>query len=143
MSQTVVLDNGQQLIINTDTTKIFIWDNRFDSAGMNNSGYTTVVYPAGTVLGRVLATGRVTPYTSANQLRIVGVLNEDQVIPAGTTKTVFYCVSGDVAPEGIVLQGSDTLDTIVNGQLIRDRIAGETVGIKLTPGAELTKFDNS
>ena len=63
-TQTEALNNGQQAIINTDTSKIFLWDNRYESATYNNGGYTDVTLQAGTVMGRITSTGRVVPLQS-------------------------------------------------------------------------------
>lgn len=140
-----VLNTGQQAITNVETSKIFIWENRFDKAEYTNSTYDAVTLPAGTVLGRSSSTLEVKPLTSGatdGSQFPVGILNETHTIEAGDTKTLAYCVYGDVAKEMVVLQGSDTLDTVVSSKTIGDRIASDTVGIRLVATDELTGFDN-
>jgi len=144
-TQTIGLNNGQQLNVNTDTSKIFIWDNRFDKGLYTNSGYTEATILAGTVMGRVSSSGAIVPFTSGasnGSQYIIGVLNEDHVLQAGETKEVYYCVSGDVAAEMLLFQGSDSLTTVVDGRQIKDKIGADTIGIKLVTAVDLTKFDN-
>jgi hypothetical protein len=144
-TQTVSLNSGNQAIIKTDVSKIFLWNNRFESADYTNGGGAPVTLPAGTLLGRINASGKVTPLTSAavdGSQFPCGVLNEDWTVAAGATQKVSFCVAGDVAEEKVILQGTDTLSTVVSGRTIRDRIAGDTLGIKLVAGTELTKYDN-
>lgn len=144
-SQSIVLNNGQQAIINTDRSKIFVWNNRYDKADYTNGGGSPVTLLAGTLMGRISASGKVIPLASAaadgSQFPI-GILNEDHVVAAGATASVFYCVAGDVAEEKVILAGADTLETVVSGQRMRDRITSYT-GIKLVRATEMTAYDNS
>ena len=140
-----VLNTGQQAITNVDTSKIFIWNNRFDSAEYTNSTYDAVTLPAGTVLGRNSSTLEVKPLTSGasdGSQFPVGILNNTHTVEAGDTVTLAYCVAGDVAKEKVLLQGSDDLDTVVSSKTIGDRVGSDTVGIKLVATNELTGFDN-
>lgn len=144
-NQTVSLNTGNQAIIKTDTAKIFLWNNRYESADYTNGGGAPVVLPKGTVMGRINATGKVAPLTSAavdGSQFPCGILNEDWTVAAGATQNVSFCVAGDVAEEKVILQGADTLATVVTGRTLRDRIASDTVGIKLVAGTELTGYDN-
>lgn len=145
-SQTTDLNNGQQAIIDTDVSKVFVWNNRYDSFDYNNGGYDSVTLAAGTVMGRISATGKVKPLRSDNgdgsQLPI-GILAEDVTVAAGETKSVSVCVEGDVVQSKLVFDKSgDTVDTVVSGKRLRDRIGSDTVGVKLVGGDELTAADN-
>jgi hypothetical protein len=143
--QEVILNNGQQMIVNTDLAKIFVWDNRFESANYTNSTYDPVTLPAGTLMGKISATQEIVPLTSAasdGSQFPVGVLNQTSVIAAGATVALAYCVSGDVVESGVILQGADTMDTVISSRSIRDRIGADTVGVKLVGSTELTGFDN-
>jgi len=144
--QTVKLNTGQQAIIDTDVSKIFVWDNRFDTFPFNNDGYDDVTLKAGTVMGRISATGKIKPLRSDNadgsELPI-GILNQGRIFTAGETVDIAICVAGDVVSDKLVFEKSgDTLDTVVDGKRLRDRIGSDTVGIKLVGGTELTKTDN-
>jgi hypothetical protein len=144
MSQTLGINNGQQLTVNTDTSKIFLWDNRFDKGSYVNSTYVTATILAGTVVGMTTA-GALVPFTSGasnGSQYIVGILNEDHVLEAGESKEIYFCVSGDVAEEMLLFQGSDNLGTVVGGRRVREKIAAETVGINLIASTDLTKNDN-
>jgi hypothetical protein len=144
-SQSVVLNTGQQAIINTERSKIFIWNNRYDSADYTNGGGSPVTLAAGTLLGRISATGKVIPLASAaadgSQFPL-GILADDYTVAAGATVKVYYGMAGDVAEEKVILAGSDTLETVVSGQRMRDRITSYT-GIKLVKSTDLTNYDNS
>jgi len=144
-SQEVILNNGQQMIVNTDLSKIFVWMNRFENADYTNSTYDPITLEAGTLMGRVSATQEIVPLTSGasdgSQVP-VGVLNQTCVIDGGSTVSLAICVAGDVVESGVILQGSDTMDTVISGRSIRDRIGADTVGIKLVGGTEMTGFDN-
>jgi hypothetical protein len=129
-----------------DISKIFIWSNRYEEGTLNNASGGVLDYLPGTVLGRIAATGKLVPCTS-------GATDGSQV-PVGVLKTmvsqladgadalVNICISGDVAEEKLILDGSDTLDTDYNGRILRDRLAGDTMGIKAIEGTDLTGFDN-
>lgn len=144
-SQTVVLNNGQQAHITTDVSKIFLWNNRYESALYNNSAYGSVTLSAGTLMGRVAATGWIKPLASGaadGSQFPVGILANDITVDGGALETVSICVAGDVAEEKIILQGSDTMETTISSRRLRDRIAADTVGIKLITSTEMTGYDN-
>lgn len=149
MSQTVVNNTGNQAQVNTDTSKIFVFDNRYENSTYDktNSTYDDIVIPAGTLMGRIAATQKVIPLASGasdgSQFPI-GILAEDVTVPASSTvsKSVSICVAGDVAQSKIVLDGSDTLSTVISARSIFDRIQADTVGIKLVSTTEMTDYDN-
>jgi hypothetical protein len=143
-----VLNTGQQAITNYNTAKIFIYNNRFQNETYVNSGYVAVSIPAGTVMGRITATGTVIPMTSGatdgSQIPM-GVLACDLTsIAAGASVPVTVCIAGDVAKEQIVLQSPDTFATVIaaRSQTIFDLLTGGSMGIKIVPGSELTQTDN-
>lgn len=145
-TQTVILNNGQQAILDTDTSKIFLWDNRFETGNRTNSTYVDENLVAGTVMGRVSATQKLVPLQSDaadGSQTPVGILNKDWVILAGVTQAVSICVAGDVAEEKLIFtKAGDDLDTVISGRSLRDRIGGDTVGVKLVSSTENTGVDN-
>lgn len=148
MSQYSIVDNtGKQLFVNTDLSKIFIRDNRYESDNyINNSTYNPITLSAGTVMGRISATGILVPFTSTasdGSQYILGVLADDFVLGAGITQTAPVCVAGDVVADKLifVLPG-DGLETVVSGRRVKDKIQGETVAIKIVYSTEMTDFDN-
>lgn len=143
-SQTIVTNTGVQATINTDLSRIFLWENRYASADFNNELYDPLVMKAGKLLGRVAATQTLalcdTDSTDGSQYPI-GILAEDVTIADGETKSVAYCIYGDVAEDKIILNGNDTLGSVVDGQSLRDRIA--MMGVRIIPSTEMTAHDNS
>lgn len=141
----IVLNNGQMAIINVDLTKLFIWNNRYADANYTNSTYDNVTLKAGTLVGKVSATQEIKPLVSTasdGSQYPVGILAEEVVIAAGAQVSLSYCVAGDVAQEKVVLDAGDTMDTVISGRSIYDRIGGDTVGIKLVLGTQFTDTDN-
>lgn len=144
--QTTSLNNGQQAIVQTDVSKIFVWDNRYENGDVNNSGYVDLVLKAGTVMGRVTATDRLKSLESdavdGSEVP-VGILNKDHTIAAGVTQQVAICVAGDVVEGKLVFtKVGDTLETIINSRRLKDSIGAETVGVKLVDSTEITGADN-
>lgn len=140
-----VLNTGQQATTNYDVSKIFLWNNRFESGEVQNSTYDDLTLPMGRLMGRVTITGKLKAHNSSNtdgSEYPIGVLNQEHIIEAGETKTVSICISGDVAEEKVVLYGSDLMSTAVDGRQIRDRIQSDSVGIILRTTDELTGYDN-
>lgn len=138
---------SNQRTTNFDTSKIFIWNNRFISGTYTNPSASgdEVTLAKGTVMGRISATQKLTPLTSGasdGSQYPVGILADDYTVDYLESAEVFICVAGDVAEELIDLQGSDTLDTVISGRSIRDRIGGDTVGINLVAGTAMDGFDN-
>lgn len=133
------------LISNYDTSKTFIWNLRTDKANYTNSTYDDVTLLKGTLLGRISATGLVVPLTSGasdgSQFPL-GILLEDTTVAGSDTVTLTFAVEGDVVEDKILLQGSDTLNTVISGRRIRDRIGADTVGIKIVASTEMTNYDN-
>lgn len=145
-SQSTVLNGSNMAIINTETAKIFIGENRYKTSQYTNGGGGPVTIPAGKLLGQINATGKVAPLTSGavdGSQFPVGVNVEERTVAAGVTVDLTYCVGGDVAEDKVVLDGADTLNTVVTGRTIRQRIASDTLGINLIVSKELTSYDNS
>jgi len=141
-----VLNTGNQAITNYDTSKIFLWNNRYINGAFTAQGYDDSVLLAGTVMGRVSATNEVLPMQSTasdgSQFPI-GILAKDYTIEGGDTVDLAICIGGDVAEEKVIFaRNADTFATAISGRTIRDRIAGDTLGIKLVLGTELTAYDN-
>jgi hypothetical protein len=128
-----------------DTSKIFLWNNRYKTATYTNSTGATVNLVAGRLMGRILASQKLLPLASAavdGSQFPVAVLAESRDVANGETVTLTICVGGDVAEEKIILSGADTLSTEVSGRSIRDRIAADTLGVHLVTASELTGTDN-
>ena len=141
------LKTSNQLITDFDTSKIFIWDNRFERFTFKNTSGGVATFEPGTLLGRVTATGELDTVKSGavdgSEIPL-GVLAEQVLDLADDGEVdVNICIAGDVNEAKVILDGVDTLDTNIDGRPIRDRINADTMGIKLTVKDELTGHDNS
>ncbi len=142
---TEVLKTGNQLHTDFDTSKIFIFNNRFEQFDFENTTGALQNLLAGQLIGRVTATNNLEVLKSAavdgSEIPL-GILAEDVTLQIGETLEVNICIEGEVAIEKVILDGADTLDTIIDGRPIRDRINADTAGIKLTAADQVTGFDN-
>jgi hypothetical protein len=144
-TQSTVVNTSNQLNVNSEVSKIFIYNNRYENVKLFNASGAPITWAAGTLLGRVSASGKVIPLASAaadGSQTPVGILADDKTVAAGATIDAVMCVSGDVAEEKVILQGADTMSTVIGGRLIRDRIKGDTLGINLVTVTEMTGYDN-
>lgn len=143
-SNSQVLNTGQQAITNYDLTKIFVWDNRYETGNCTGDLYDD--YEIGTVMGRVASSRELVPCDSTasdGSQFPVGILA--QVVAAGDDTTATICVAGDVVESKLIYlgnSGADTGNTVVSSKTLRDRIGSDTVGIKLVGGDQLTAYDN-
>jgi hypothetical protein len=70
------------------------------------------------------------------------LITKNYAVDYGESANITICIGGDVAEELVLLQSPDTLETVVSSRTIRDRIAGDTLGIKLVLGTQMTAYDN-
>lgn len=142
---TNVESTANQSITNYDNSFIFLRDNKYEGGEYTNDTYDDEVLSAGQLMGRVAATGALVVLKSAagdgSELP-VGILTQDTDVATGDTVNINICVGGEVAEEKVLFDGTDTLDTIIDGRQLRDRIAADTVSIKLVASEELTGLDN-
>jgi len=150
---TTVLQTGSQLTVNYDRTKIFLGGNRYKTGAFKNTGTASVTLPAGTLMAKVTAiavdtanvVGYLRKYQSANiegGAIPVGILAEDITVAAGATlDNASYCIAGDFDYDALVLDGTDTLATIVNGKATREQIIAETqlIGVSVD---QISAYDN-
>lgn len=146
--QTFPVQTGSQLTANTDISQVFI-GNTFTrvNSSVNNSLYVDLEIKAGTLMGRITASGICIPFksdASDGSQNIVGLMNNTIVIPAGETVNCDIVIKGEVATNKLVFaKVGDTIQTIVSTKRVLDKIASETAGILLVNTREMTDFDNS
>lgn len=147
MSNTVTnpVLTGNQATYQYERAIVFLGKNTFESHSYKaTAGTKTLV--AGQLMGRVSATGFLLELKSGaidgSEIPF-GILTGDATILANATPSLSICVSGDIATEKVVLNGSDTLATVVSSRRLDDRIAGDTLGIKLIAGTENSIADNN
>lgn len=144
-TSTTVLQTGNQLYVNYSYDKIFIGKNTFENAEFTATGGDATI-EMGTLMGRISATGKVIPLavgaTDGSQYP-VGIAAAKYVVAEDDTVTISICVSGEVESSLITFNASEDLDSVVSGRQLRDRIASDTLGIKLRTSTELSVADNS
>lgn len=142
---TTTLDTANQLNINRDDSIIFLWDNRYEPFTHTNITGAEETILAGTVMGRIAATGLLLPLVAAaidgSQIPI-GISTEDITLAIGASAVMSICVAGDVAEEKLIFNAAETVATLSDGRRLDDRIGADTVGIKLVPSTDLSKYDN-
>lgn len=146
-SQSIALNTGQQAIIHTDLSRIFVRENRYEYGNyVNNSSYDPITLLAGTVMGRISASGILVPLQSnasdGSQFP-VGILSKDIVVDGSDTVEAPICVAGDVVKEKVLfVKPGDAMETVVSSRRLSDRLAADTVGIKLVSSTEMSGEDN-
>lgn len=146
MSTATTAENTtNKLVTNYDSSKIFLRDNRFQE-GTYTAGIYDITLEAGTVMGRITASGKVTPFesdASDGSQYPFAVLAETVDIAEGDDAILSLCVAGDV-DEGMLVfvKDGDDLDTVVDGKIVRDRIGSDSVAIMLKAATENTSYDN-
>ena len=145
--QEILNQTPNQIQVNTDTSKIFVWQPRSEVGDYTNNSGGDLDLKAGTLMGRISATNLLIPLVGAavdGSQYPVGVLMHDITVLDTESAKLTICVSGDVVEEQLIIDAGDDLDTtVIGGRTLRDRIGGDTVGIKLVSTDELTDFDNS
>lgn len=146
-SQSIALNTGQQAIIHTDLSRIFVRENRYEYGNyVNNSTYNPITLLAGTLMGRISASGILVPLKSdagdGSQFP-VGILAKDMIIDSGANDEAPICVAGDVVKDKVIFTKiGDAMETVVSSRRLSDRIAADTVGIKLVSNTEMSAYDN-
>lgn len=152
-TQNTDLANGQQTITNYDLSKIFVFQNRYETRQLVNSEYNPMTLLAGTVMGAIKGTGTSTalptlfPCTASatdGSQYPVGILAADILIQDGTTVSVPICTLGDVVKNKIIFWNAptDTFSSVPSGgnRAMYDEIAG--LGIKIVDNTENDYVDN-
>lgn len=142
---TNTVNTTNQMVNNYNTTKVFIGENTFENGTYTNGTGSSATLVAGTLMGRVSASGILIPLVAAatdNSQFPVGVLVNNVTVADTASAAISICVSGRVNANALVLHSGNTLETVISGRRLRDRIAGDTLGIKLTVSTENTSFDN-
>lgn len=137
--------NSNQLVINRDTSKIFVRNNRYQEKNyINNSGYNPITLKLGTVMARLYTTGNLTPFVSSGtngEKYPIGILAQDYVVDGSDTQEVTIVDMGDVVEDQLVFtKPGDGIDTIITDRRVRDLLA--SMGIKLVGSIDMTRYDN-
>lgn len=134
-----------QIYTDYNFEKAFIFDNEFIRGQYTNSTGSEVTLSIGRVMGRISASGLFLPLVSTasdGSQFPVGILAENVTVANNATVNINICVKGDVNQNVLSFASSETLDTVISGRRLRDRIAADTQGIRIVPTVENTRFDN-
>jgi hypothetical protein len=145
-SSSTSLSTSNARFTNFDWFKMFLGNNRHETAVFENDTYDDITVAVGSVMGRIAATGKVVLLdkdASDGSQFPVGINTEETVIEAGEEGNLSLCVAGEVDANGLVFVAGTTLATVIAAKTVEDRIASDTVGIHLVTGTDLTAFDNS
>lgn len=148
MSKATVINQAvNTLHVDYDFQKIFVFNNRFKEDTFLNASGGPLDFAGGILVGRVTASGKLVPLVSGavdGSEIPVGILKTEIVqLGAGLDQLVNICIAGDVVRDKVILDGGDTLDSVVDGRPLKDRINADTMGIKLVDNFELTDVDNA
>ncbi len=132
-------------INNYDISKIFVFDNRYETASYTNPTSDEITIPIGTVMGRVAASNKIIPClsnASDGSQYPIGILADEYLVDYLETATLTICKMGDVVSSKIVFaNGTDTVATAVSGKTMGDML--QAAGVNLVGGDQLTAYDNS
>jgi hypothetical protein len=132
-----------------DLKKLFLGDQKYiDQQTMINLSGGDLTYSIGTLLGRITATGKLIPVVAAavdGSQYPVGLLSHEVTIVNTAETLVTVAIAGQVNQSLVVLNGAETLDTVVTdtGRTISDMILGETHGIYLRRVRDISENDNN
>ena len=138
----VVSNNGQQMQVRTNLAKLFPFDKEIKKYTYTNASGDEVTLQAGTVMGVIAATGKVVPLASAavdGSANPIGVLAQDYTVADATTVTVGVAIRGEVRRDMILLQGADTLSTVISLRRIEERLEDRLIIRGVT---SMTNYDN-
>lgn len=147
-SQTFPINTANQLISQTDNSKIFLGDNNTFTGTYTNGTGSDVTLTSGMVIGRISATQALAILASGSadgsQFPVgILMLEADVTVSDGESKTLTLVNSGKVNEGLLDFNGTDTLATVVSSRSLRDRIIADTEGIKLVTVAQNSRQDNA
>ena len=144
MGVTTPTQTENQATFQYEIKDIFIGDNSFESVEYKAPA-GQVVLADGQLMGKVAATGKLVELksgaTDGSEIPY-GILVGNHTVETGETPTFSVAVSGKIAKELVVFDGSDDMSTVVSDRSLEDRILGDTLGIKLISSTENTIADN-
>tara|TARA_R110001606_G_scaffold374612_3_gene532481 strand:+ start:1613 stop:2062 length:450 start_codon:yes stop_codon:yes gene_type:complete len=144
-SNTVVSATSNQQIVNYNTEKLIIRSTRFIDAQYENLTAGDVELLCGMLVGRITATGKIVPLVSSavdgSEIPL-GVIITTETVAAGAVIDISVCVKGELDKSLVLIDAGDTLETVIDGRRLEDRILGDTLGVLLVDVEQLTDFDN-
>lgn len=128
-----------------DVSKIFLGDTKTDNESyVNNSGYDPITLAAGTIMGRIHATGVLIPVVQGannGSQYPIGIVLETTEVDPGETKQLAIAINGEVAESKLIFwAGNLTLDSVLESLRYRDWL--QYAGFVLRSSTEMTSYDN-
>lgn len=147
-SANTVIDQSNFRSTNFDYSKIFIWDNRYETATFKNNSGGAAAFEPGTLLARDSSDNTIVPLlaaTTANGANIpIGVLHQPvaSLANAATLTNISFCTGGDVARDKFIFQAANAFTTVPTGETrtIEDLLLSQN--IRAIETEELSGFDN-
>lgn len=147
MGATNVLSTNNQAITNYDYSKVFKTSFKQVIVSYTNGSGAEVAIQPGMLFGRISATGKGAILASAavdgSQFPL-GIVPDEfyKVVANGATVNIVLGVTGMVDESKIIFDGTDDLDTVIDGRQLRDLIPASTEGISLESFNSLNAVDN-
>ncbi len=156
-SNEITSNQSNALFVNTDTSKTFIVIKATERESyINNSTYNPITLYAGTVLGRIQASGIIVPWrndvTDGSQFPI-GVLGSDMQIDSGDTVAALLVTEARMAAEKVIAYqlSNQSVSTTLQLAITSWHGAGttklkdalESIGIHLETTTQMSFPDNS
>jgi hypothetical protein len=139
--------SDQNQALNTyDYSKLFSTAFKTISGTYTNASGDEVELEEGMLFGRVHATGKLAILASGSsdgsQIPL-GVNLTNVTVANGESATIVLAVTGKLNQDLLILDGTDTLDTVIDSRRLRDRIPADTEGIQLESFRNLVNYENS
>lgn len=138
--------NKNQIFVDKNSEKIFLRNCEYISLLFKNTTGGPLTLTGGELIGRDSTTlkGAILASAAADGSQFPLGINAtpSEELADDDEINIMVCVSGDVNEGSVILDGADTLDTLVSLRPIRDRIAADTQGVHLVFSDELTDYDN-
>ncbi|MCH9620996.1 MAG: hypothetical protein S4CHLAM20_04100 [Chlamydiia bacterium] len=129
-----------------DFSKIFVFQNNFRNVTFLNDTGADLELKGGELLGVIASSGKAVllddPGATDGSQFPVGFANSCGTVLDGEELTISMCIGGDVVENKVILTGGVSLDDVISLRTLRDRIASDTMGVRLVESTELTNFDN-
>lgn len=140
-------DTRNQAAFDRKLSNLLILHNSFLKGDYANISGALETVKVGQILGRVAATQKLVVCKSGavdgSQFpAAIAVQELTDIAIAGTVDNIAPCNGGKVNVNELVFDGTDTLDTLVDGKSMRDHLIANTKGLELVDVLENIDYDN-
>jgi len=146
ITQTVRTATDRQLIVTEQVKRIFLFGNTTVDGVYKNITLAAESVKIGQLMGKVASTGKWTICKSGatDGSQIPRAICPVEITDAAAAEEVLVSLidGGEVIKQGIVLDGTDTLDTLVGGIRIEDLLITNSRSLSLKSVADTSGFGN-